>query len=126
MKYFYEKFEEEDAQYYADTHDASMKAFSVMSIPPASEFRLSLAKFKPGTTAEPHTHEWEHAMYILKGTAKAVINGEEGIITEGMLAFVPRNAVHSIKNIGNDELMVFGVSGPPRTEAGFAQLKKTK
>ena len=64
-------------------------------------------------------------MYIMKGTAKTVIQGEEAMVTEGMLAFVPRNAIHSIENIGEDELVVFGVSGPPKTEAGRAQLKKT-
>ena len=126
MSYFYEKFEEENAQYYIDTHDASMKAYSVLGIPPAEDFRLSLARFQPGTGADPHTHEWEHAMYILKGTAKATIKGEEGIIKEGMLAFVPRNTVHSIENIGKGELLVFGVSGPPRTEVGYAQLGKNK
>jgi quercetin dioxygenase-like cupin family protein len=126
MSYFYEKFEEDHSQFYIDTHDASVKAYKVLGIPPAEDFRISLAKFPPGTVAHPHTHEWEHAMYILKGTAKATIQGEEGIIKEGMLAFVPRNTLHSIENIGKDELIVFGVSGPPRTEAGFAQLKKTK
>jgi quercetin dioxygenase-like cupin family protein len=126
MSYFYEKFEEENAQYYVDTHDASMKVYLVLGIPPASEFRISKAHFKPGKGADPHTHEWEHALYILKGTAKATINGEEGIIKEGMLAFIPRHALHSIENIGTDELVVFGISGPPRTEEGYAQLKKTK
>lgn len=126
MSYFYEKFEEEDAQYIIDTHDATVKVYSALGIPPAQEFRISLAKFQPGAKADPHTHEWEHAMYILSGTAKMTIQGEEGIIKQGMLAFVPRNGLHSIENIGKDELVVYGVSGPPRTEAGFAQLKKSK
>ncbi len=73
---------------------------------------------------EKETYEWEHAMYIMKGIGKVVIQGEEGIVREGMLAFVPRDAVHSVLNIGKDELVVWGVSGPPKTEAGYTQLKK--
>ena len=125
MTYFYDKFEEENAQYITDTHSKSMKAYLLLGIPPAIEFRLGLGRYQPGAITDPHSHEWEHAMYILKGTAKAVIQGEEAILREGMLAFAPRNAVHSMVNIGKDELVVFGISGPPRTEAGYAQLKKS-
>jgi quercetin dioxygenase-like cupin family protein len=114
VQYFYETFEEDRSQYFSVITD----------IPPAKEFRIVRARFQPGAGAQPHSHEWEHAMYIMKGTAKAVIQGEEAMVTEGMLAFVPRNAVHSIENIGEGELVVLGVSGPPRTAAGYAQLKK--
>jgi len=124
VQYFYETFEEDRSQYFSDTHDDSVKVEVITDIPPAKEFRIVRARFQPGAGAQPHSHEWEHAMYIMKGTAKAVIQGEEAMVTEGMLAFVPRNAVHSIENIGEDELVVLGVSGPPRTAAGYAQLKK--
>jgi len=124
VQYFYETFEEDRSQYFSDTHDDSVKVEVITDIPPAKEFRIVRALFQPGAGAQPHSHEWEHAMYIMKGTAKAVIQGEEAMVTEGMLAFVPRNAVHSIENIGQDELVVLGVSGPPRTAAGYAQLKK--
>ena len=125
MKYFYDTFEEDTSQYLADTHDDSVKVEAITDIPPAEEFRIVRARFQPGAGAQPHSHEWEHAMYIMKGTAKAVIQGEEAGVTEGMLAFVPRNTVHSIQNIGDGELVVLGVSGSPRTEAGYAQLKKS-
>ena len=65
-------------------------------------------------------------MYIMQGTGKVVIDGEEAIVKPGMLAFVPKFGVHSISNIGQDELIVWGVSGPPKTDAGYAQLRKTK
>jgi len=41
-----------------------------------------------------------------------------------MLAFVPQNAVHSVLNTGDDELVIWGVSGPPKTEAGWAKLER--
>lgn len=126
MKYFYDKFEEYSWQYIADTHDQKVKAEIIVDIPPATEFRIHITRFQPGQGAFPHTHEWEHAMVITGGTGKVVIGGEEAIVKKGMLAFVPRDTVHSVENIGEEELVVWGVSGPPKTEAGWAQLKKKK
>jgi mannose-6-phosphate isomerase-like protein (cupin superfamily) len=62
----------------------------------------------------------------MEGTGKVVIEGEEAVVKEGTLAFVPKNGQHSIYNIGGDELVIWGVSGPPKTEFGYAQLKKIK
>jgi quercetin dioxygenase-like cupin family protein len=124
MRYFYDTFEEDTSQYISDTHDGSVTVEVITDMPPAKEFRIVRARFQAGAGAQPHSHEWEHAMYIMKGTAKTIIQGEEAMVTEGMLAFVPRNTVHSIQNVGEGDLVVFGVSGPPRTEAGYAQLKK--
>ena len=124
MRYFYDTFEEDTSQYLADTHDDSVKVEVITDMPPATEFRITRARFQPGAGAEVHSHEWEHAMYIMEGTAKVIIDGEEATVTEGMLAFVPRNTIHSIQNVGKGELVVFGISGPPRTDAGYAQLKK--
>ena len=123
MRYIYERFEEYTWQYISDTHSKSAKTEVILGIPPAKEFRIHITRFQPGAKANPHSHEWEHAMYIMKGTGKVVIEGEEAIVKEGMLAFVPCDAVHSILNVGKDELVVWGVSGPPKTEAGYAQLK---
>jgi len=124
VKYFYDKFPEYSWQYIADTHSDSVKTKIIADIPPATEFRIHITRFQPAAGAVSHSHEWEHAMYIMQGTGKAVIEGEEAVVTKGMLAFVPQGTVHSIFNIGKDELVVWGVSGPPKTAAGYAQLKK--
>lgn len=116
--------EEYTWQYISDTHSDSVKIEVLLDIPPAKEFRIHITRFQPGAGADPHTHEWEHAMYIMKGTGKVEILGEEMIVREGVVAFVPQYAIHSILNTGDEELVVFGVSGPPKTEAGYAQLKK--
>ncbi len=126
MKYFYDKFETSyNYQYMLDTHSGSVKNEILLDIPPSKELRVNLAHFPPGTSATPHTHEWDHCMYIIKGKGKMVVAEEEGIIKKGMVIFIPPGAVHSVQNIGKGELIVLGISGPPKTEAGFAQLKRT-
>ena len=126
MKHYYDKFEEYPWQYNEDTHSPGIRNLVLLDFPPATEIRISIASFHPGQAAFPHTHEWEHAMYILNGTCKMNIEGEEAIVKKGMLAFVPKGAVHSVENTGTEELVIYGVSGPPKTEAGWAQLRKPK
>ena len=124
MKYFFDKFESVSWQYVADTHSPALRNEVLLDIPPAKEFRIGISRFRPGEAAFPHTHEWEHAMYILGGTGKIKIQDEEATVKKGMLAYVPIGAVHSVENTGKGDLVVYGVSGPPKTEAGWAQLKK--
>ena len=124
MEYFYDSFEEHTWQYIKDTHSGSVKTEVLVDIPPATEFRIHITRFQPGAGTDPHSHEWEHAMVIMNGTGKAVIDGQEAIVKKGMLAFVPGEKVHSLYNIGEEELVVWGVSGPPKTEAGYGQLKR--
>ena len=111
-------------QYISDTHDDSVKIEPLLDMPPAKELRIHITRFQPGAGTDPHTHEWEHAMYFMGGTGKAIVDGKETNVKKGILVFVPRNAVHVVLNTGTEELVVFGVSGPPRTEAGYAQLRK--
>jgi quercetin dioxygenase-like cupin family protein len=127
MQYFYDKFEEDTSPYLTESGDVkgSAKVSLLLGIPPAKEFRLNIARFQPGAGHDSHTHEWEHAFYILKGKGKAVVESEDAIVTEGMLVYIPANLVHSLENAGDEELVVFGVSGPPKTEAGMSQLKRS-
>jgi mannose-6-phosphate isomerase-like protein (cupin superfamily) len=125
MKYFYDKFETSyNYQYMLDTHSGSVKNEILLDMPPCKDFRVNLAYFPPGTSANPHTHEWDHCMYIMKGKGKMVVAEEEGIIKKGMLIFIPRDAVHSVENIGKGNGGLECISGPPKTEAGFTQLKR--
>lgn len=112
-------------QYIADTHSDSVRIEILMGIPPASEFRIHNTYFKPGAGAWPHSHEWEHAMYITGGTGRITVGDKVIEVKKGSMVLVPIGVTHSVLNTNNnEELVVFGVSGPPKTEAGWAQLKK--
>ena len=124
MKYFYDQFESYSWQYVADTHSPAIRNEVLLDIPPAQEFRIAISRFRPGEAAFPHKHEWEHAMYVMAGTGKITIAGEEAAVKPGVLGYVPVGAVHSVENTGTEDLVIYGVSGPPKTEAGWAQLKK--
>jgi len=59
------------------------------------------ADLKPGEGAPPHLHrEYDEYFFVTEGTISLVIDGQESTIVPGTLAFTPRGAIHSFKNIG--------------------------
>lgn len=51
-----------------------------------------------------HSHWYEHEIFMLKGKCLITVNGKEIIAEKGMALFVPPNAKHSYKNIGDEEV----------------------
>lgn len=56
----------------------------------------------PGAVSHPesggHTHEWQHAVYILEGTGTLVCGGTSYTVSEGDGVLVPGNVLHQWKN----------------------------
>ena len=56
----------------------------------------------PGAVSHPdtggHTHEWEHVVYMLEGTATLVCGGKDYTVSVGDAILVPPNEHHQWKN----------------------------
>ena len=56
----------------------------------------------PGAVSHPetggHTHEWEHVVYVLEGTATLVCGGKDYTVSAGDAILVPPNEHHQWKN----------------------------
>jgi len=67
----------------------------------AGTFSAIIAELKPGEGPPPHLHrDREEYFYVLDGTYRMSVNGEESTIGPGTLVFVPRGTVHAFSNIG--------------------------
>ncbi|NQW22369.1 MAG: cupin domain-containing protein [SAR202 cluster bacterium] len=57
---------------------------------------------QPGAVSHPdtggHTHEWEHVVYVLEGTATFVCGGKDYTVSQGDAMLVPPNEHHQWKN----------------------------
>ncbi len=57
---------------------------------------------QPGAVSHPetggHTHEWEHVVYMLEGTATLVCGGKDYTVSAGDAILVPPNEHHQWKN----------------------------
>ena len=91
-------------------HVASAKEF-----PMSSTMTGIVLKLKHGAMHEPHWHpnanEWH---YVLKGNTRVTLFAPDkrvatAELSAGDCAYIPRNAGHSIQNIGPDEAQIVGV-----------------
>jgi len=68
-------------------------------------FTIRRFTVEPGGYTYYHTHDYEHEIYILKGTGIARSGaGETPIAAESVLLVFP-NEIHQILNAGNDDLI---------------------
>lgn len=78
-------------------------------------FKMSILRsdFKEGGYAEPHTHEVEQAYYVLEGTMRVNIGGDEYDVGPNTVVFFPPQMVHSLKNTGKGRLSLLAINAPP-------------
>jgi len=55
---------------------------------------------KDGYTPK-HSHPWPHINYVIEGEGSLMINGVEHPLKAGSYAFVPDNALHQFRNVGD-------------------------
>ena len=77
---------------------------------------MTLFEIKPGTPADPHSHEHEQLVYIVSGHAEFVVGEEAVKVKGGDLLVVPPNVPHSLKVIGNEPVLNINVFSPIRDE----------
>ena len=61
---------------------------------------------------EPCTHEGEEFIYILEGSARFTVDGQECIVSEGESIHYPSTLLHSIVNIEDRELVFLCIVTP--------------
>jgi quercetin dioxygenase-like cupin family protein len=68
----------------------------------ANHFAMRMFEVKPGSQAGPHSHSWEHEVYILAGTGVFSNGKEEVEAGPGSVVFIPGNEPHQLKNTGHE------------------------
>jgi len=76
---------------------------------------MSVSYLSPGEEFKEHRHHWEEAFYVVQGKAYVTIEGcDEEIIAEpGMIVYIPGNAMHFTKNIGDEPVILVCPVAPP-------------
>jgi quercetin dioxygenase-like cupin family protein len=84
------------------------------------------ALFPPGAEHGDHVHDdSDELLYGLSGVGIQTIDGEDYDIRPGVAIFIPRYAVHSMRNVSRDEdLEVLGVypTAPNLDKTGYRYL----
>jgi quercetin dioxygenase-like cupin family protein len=52
---------------------------------------------EPGMGPPPHSHEWDEAFFVVKGSVEFTCDGKSEMCTPGTLVFVPGGTVHAFQ-----------------------------
>lgn len=79
------------------------------------DFGAGVCRVPAGSNNEPHDHkEGDEVIYVIKGTMRIVIEGEEAILNQGDAVLVEKNKMHQIFNpSAEEELLHTFVFTPP-------------
>ena len=73
-----------------------------------------LNAFEPGQEHEPHAHcDRDKTYLVLEGHGEMTIGGEVAAVGPGDFAFAAADVVHSVRNTGDERLIVFVTMSPP-------------
>ncbi len=71
---------------------------------PAREVLQVLVGFAPGAEAPRHSHPGEEMVFVVSGELEYRLDGRPPVtLRKGDILFIPRGAVHAVKNVGNGE-----------------------
>jgi len=70
----------------------------------ATRFVMRIFEVGPGASTNPHTHRWEHELFVLSGRGAVVSEQEEIPITKDSVIFIASDEHHYFVNKGNEPL----------------------
>ncbi|MDF1592112.1 MAG: cupin domain-containing protein [Desulfobacterales bacterium] len=112
MKYFF-NLNAHDKSYLAGDYSSAFGA-----VVEGERMQIALVHKEKGTGSRLHSHPNEQFNYILKGTFKAKVEGEEKTLVPGELMHIPANAHHyliAVSDGGGDYFvakdMSWGIAG---------------
>lgn len=77
---------------------------------------VALHELLPGHEPKPHSHPNEQIAYIMSGTIRFVVGGQEHLLGPGGLLVIPPNVEHWGEVVGDEPVMNLDVFTPRRPE----------
>jgi quercetin dioxygenase-like cupin family protein len=90
------------------------------SVVEGERMQIGLIDKARGTGSRPHSHPNEQFNYVLKGTLKVNIDGQEFLAPAGTVVYVPPNMVHSMVATPEEDVIFYVVKDLSHGIAGKA------
>lgn len=90
----------------------------------AKNSQLVLMNIKPGDEIGEEVHKLDQFLRFEAGSGKAVLNGVESEVRDGVAVVVPAGMKHNFINTGDVDLKLYTIYSPPEHKDGV--IEKTK
>ena len=67
---------------------------------------IGVQRFEPGGSFEAHSHDLEQFFYVTAGALEMTVEAQTSVFSEGDFVHVPRNAVHSGRNVTEGDSVI--------------------
>lgn len=78
----------------------------------AVSYSLAHAVLRPGCVSVPHRLTGSEVYYILRGSGRMHIDGEQSPVGPGQAVYIPPGATQHIENTGDDDLLFLCIVDP--------------
>jgi mannose-6-phosphate isomerase-like protein (cupin superfamily) len=87
----------------------------------ASNLAVTWVECPPGSQQPLHQHETQEQVYVIvRGNGTMIVGGEERVVVEGALVFVPPRTPHAIRNDSAEPMTFVSATAPPFDDAALA------
>lgn len=91
-----------------------------------SHSQLVLMSILPGEDIGQEVHQVDQILFFVKGSGKAIVNGEEKEIGAGDVVDVPAGAEHNFINTGTESMKLYTVYAPAEHPDGTVHVTKAE
>jgi mannose-6-phosphate isomerase-like protein (cupin superfamily) len=77
-------------------------------------YNCELVRLGRGDHSVPHIEPWRHLLFILSGNGDITINNETTAIQTGTVCRVQAGERHSLRNLGEGDMLILTIYDPPR------------
>ena len=73
------------------------------------QIQVSLVTKPKGTGANPHSHPNEQFNYVIKGTLRAMVDGQKKLVGPGEMIYIPPNAIHATVATQDEDVIFLAI-----------------
>jgi quercetin dioxygenase-like cupin family protein len=82
-----------------------------------SAFSCELVRLGPGDRSLTHVEDYNHLLFFVEGSGEITIGKKTWPLRAGSYAKVKAGEKHSLRNLGDTEMLILTVYDPPRVRA---------
>jgi quercetin dioxygenase-like cupin family protein len=92
------------------TDDPQTSGVGVWTPIDASNARAGYISIEPGKSTPPHSYSLEHWVVALEGEIRVAVEGEDYLLQQYDIVFVPAFVEYTVRNVGSSDAWLFSVT----------------